>query len=162
MSMIGNCRCVSMEILAELLADPSRVPDFLYDENADPVDHLDLDKSWHAIHFLLNGETWEGTGPLFDAVLGGELLGEEDVGYGPARYLTPPRVREVANALAELPAEKLLERFNAETLNDAEVYPHGWAGERHELDYISQNYMGLVDFFRKVSNRGEAMLLYIN
>lgn len=151
-----------MEKVTELLAEPARVPAFLYDETPDPADFLDLDRSWHAIHFLLNGEAWDGAGPLIDAVLGGELLGEEDVGYGPARYLTPPKVRDVAEALADLPVDELLKRFNADALNEAEIYPHGWTGEYHELNYLSQAYAGLVNFFRSAASRGVAMILYLN
>ena len=93
MSMIGNYRRLPEEQLAALQADATRVPAFLYNDVTDPSHHLDIDKAWHAIHFLLNGQTWEGTGALYDAVLGGHVLGEVDVGYGPARCLSASEVR---------------------------------------------------------------------
>src|SRR5438552_527714 len=61
MSMIGNYLRLSPAGLAELRANPASVMDLLYPENGDrPPRHLDIDKAWHAIHFLLNGQTWEG------------------------------------------------------------------------------------------------------
>jgi hypothetical protein len=160
--MIGNYRRLSAQQLAALRADPCRIPKFLYDEAAATDDHLDIDKAWHAIHFLLNGQAWEGSGPLYDAVLGGEPLGQEDVGYGPARFLMPLHVRETAHALSEIPAFELIERFDADALIDNEIYPHGWTGEQIELDYVKDNYLRLVEFFAVSAERGQAMLLYLN
>lgn len=162
MSMIGNLRRVSRDRLAALRADPSAVPAFLYDEEPPPGDHLDLDKTWHAIHFLLNGQTWTGDGPLFDAVLGGEPLGEEDVGYGPARALTAEQVKATAQALADLPVETLLARFDAQTLNDNEIYPQAWTGEADDLAYVEHHYIQLAAFFQAAAKHDDALLLYVN
>src|SRR5512145_2276037 len=129
MSMIGNYRRITREQLAMLQADPSAVPAFLYIQEPPPGHHIDLDKAWHAIHFMLHGQTWEGTGPLYDAVLGGEPLGQEDVGYGPARFLTPEEVKATAVALDEVSVSDLLEKFDAQELNDNNVYPEHWTGE---------------------------------
>jgi hypothetical protein len=163
MSMIGNYRRISRRQLAALRANPASMIDFLYPDDQRPFsadEHLDIDKSWHAIHYLLNSDTWEGE-PFFDVVLGGTELGE-DIGYGPARYLSPKEVQAVANALQELPAFEVLERFDAQRLNDAEIYPHGWSGSPEELDYIRDNYLALTEYFRKVAEAKDAMLIYLN
>jgi hypothetical protein len=68
---------------------------------------LDIDKTWHIIHFLLNGDAWEGSGPLFDAVLGGSQLTDEDIGYGPARFISPAEVAATAHALRSISGEEL-------------------------------------------------------
>ena len=61
MSMIGNYIRVSPARLAELRAKPDSIMDFLYPDDPSPLaNHLDIDKAWHAIHFLLNRETWGG------------------------------------------------------------------------------------------------------
>src|SRR5689334_11060249 len=99
MSMIGNFVRLSEPDLQRLLADPDKVPSFLMDaeEFEGPKRHLDVDKAWHLIHFLLTGSADEGSGPLANAVIGGQLLGNVDVGgYGPAVYLSAAEVAEVS------------------------------------------------------------------
>lgn len=49
-----------------------------------------------------------------DVVLGGAPIGELDVGYGPARYLSPAEVKEVFEALNGLDWESLDDRYSAE------------------------------------------------
>lgn len=162
MSMIGNYRRVNKDDLAALQADPAAVPDFLYEEDPPPDHHLEIDKTWHAIHFLLNGTTWEGTGAIFDAILGGEVLGEEDVGYGPARFLTPKEVKATATALNEISIQDLMEKFDAHELNDNDIYPQHWTGHEVDVRYVTDNFARLVRFFQLAANSGDAMLLYIN
>lgn len=58
-------------------------------------DEVDLDKSWHGLHFLFTGTAWEGEEPACFLVLGGEGIGN-DVGYGPARVLMPDDVGRFA------------------------------------------------------------------
>src|SRR4051812_2160785 len=104
MSMIGNYLRVPAGQLARLREDPSDVLELLYPdggggEHPDGM-HLDIDKSWHAIQFLLTGDPWDGKPPLQNAVMGGVELGDEDVGYGPARGLSPPDVQAVSRALS--------------------------------------------------------------
>ena len=78
------------------------------------VSHLDIDRSWHAIHFLLNGDAWEGEPPLVNAVMGGMPIGEEEIGYGPARFLCPEEVGSVANAMVDISKDQRLEKFDPE------------------------------------------------
>jgi hypothetical protein len=73
---------------------------------------LRIDKSWHGIHFLLTGSAWGGKPPLSNAVLGGKEFGQ-DLGYGPARYLTPDQVKEVAAALDEITEATLRAQFSS-------------------------------------------------
>ena len=163
--MIGNYLRITPEVLADLRVRPESILDFLYPEGDEPHPagrHLDLDKSWHAIHFLLNGDKWEGSPPLFNAVLGGKPIGEVDVGYGPARSLGPEEVRDVADALDGIPAYQLLDKYDAEAMNEEEIYPHGWSGNEEEREYISSYFLALVTFFRRASQAGDAMVLYLN
>jgi hypothetical protein len=92
MSMTARYLRVDSRVIVGILSAPSSLLDVLYPEpeNADhTARYLDIDKSWHIIHFLLNNHPWEGNGPRFGAVLGGTELTDEDVvGFGPARYLT--------------------------------------------------------------------------
>src|SRR3712207_3831611 len=102
MSMICNLRQVEEAEIEELLANPEHIGDFLYGDVDDEHEYedieregeIDLDKAWHGIHFLLTGTAWEGQEPLCYLLVGGEYIGDEDVGYGPARVLRPHEVAD--------------------------------------------------------------------
>jgi hypothetical protein len=164
MSMIGNYLRVSAAELERLVADPSDIQDVLYPEDGEAEHpegrHLDIDKSWHAIQFLLTGEPWEGEPPLGNVVMGGTELGEEDVGYGPARGLTPAEVKSVSAALGEISGEQLWSRFDKQAFAEAEIYPQGWDGEGKQ--YIVEHYEALRQFFADAAAAGDAMILYLN
>jgi hypothetical protein len=162
MSMIGNYLRVTPQRLDELLRAPDSIAGAVHpaDREHDPGRHLDIEKSWHAIQFLLTGEPWEGKGPFQNAVMGGRALSEEDVGYGPARYLLPDEVKEVALALAGLSGEALWERFDPKAFERAEIYPQGWSDDGR--DYVIGYYAELQAFFREAANAGDAMLLYLD
>ncbi len=161
MSMIGNFRRLQQAELGELLAQPDNLAAFLYGQAA-PENYLDIDKTWHAVHYLLNGETWEGKYPLSEAVMGGQNLGEEDMGYGPARYLAPDAVADVAAALAEISPEALLARYEPAKLKAAEIYPQVWRENDEDRDYIAVNYRALVDFYRGAAAGGDAVIVWIS
>lgn len=165
MSMIGEYLRVRPDELARLRASADSIVDYLYPEDEDdlpPERRLDVDKAWHAIHFLLNGSPWEGELPRFNAVLGGEPIGDDDLGYGPVRFLTADEVRDVADALEDAPVFVLLESFDHEAMNGAEIYPEGWKGDEEEREYLASHYAELVAFFKAAAQAGDAMLLYLS
>jgi hypothetical protein len=164
MSMIGNFVALEPSKLAALIEDPTTVEPFLYpdDDEGVPPNHLDVDKAWHAIHFTLNQRTWDGDGPLGLAVLGGQELGE-DVGYGPARFLTPEEVQQVASAITAVTPEAFRAQFNPKALDEAEIYPQIWERDGDEgLDYVLHYFSELQSFYRQAAERGDGALLFIN
>ncbi|MCW7537951.1 YfbM family protein [Aquabacterium sp. A7-Y] len=162
--MIGCFAAVSEAKLTELRADPDAVADFLFTEAEDggPAEALDIDKTWHGLHFLLTGESYGGEGPLAWAIMGGEPIGE-DVGYGPARYLEPQQVREVAAALAPITVQALNARYDPAAFEKADIYPTGiWRSEgQGAFDYLAEWYEDLVAFYARAAERGDAVLLYV-
>ena len=162
--MIGNYRRVAESELSRICADPNSISDFLYAESNDDTERrdLDIDKSWHAIHFLLNDSPWEGKYPFVCVVMGGECIGDQDVGCGPARYLTVQQVKDVANSIGKISSSELLEKFDASRMNDEDIYPHEWSDSSEERDYISQNYSALVCFFKNAADANDAMIVYLN
>jgi hypothetical protein len=189
MSMIGNYRRITPQQLADLQREPESIMEFLYPDWSglpamwEPVErmlepddvgidgpdfhapdrYLDVDKAWHGIHFLLTGEAGGGALPLRNAVLGGTKLGDVDVGYGPARFLTPDEVKKVAEALSNISEDDLRAGYDPSALEAAEIYPTIWEREGDEaLEYLMDNYVELVEFFQEAARCGDAMLLYLN
>lgn len=167
MSMIGNYRRITPAELTMLRQNPEDIATFLFDDpgaQVAPERVLDIDKTWHAIHFLLTGDPWMGAAPLRNVVLGGTPLGDEDLGSGPARFLLPEEVHDTAAALAAIPFSSLQERFDLDQLAAESIYPSIWdtADRDEELQYLKPNYEALVQFFVQAAQSGDAILLYIN
>jgi len=164
MGMRTMFRRLSDADLARLRAEPELVADYLErDQPAGfgPVADLDIDKAWHAIHFLLTGTAWQGDPPLNFIVTGGVELGD-DLGYGPARALTSGEVRSLAAALETIPPARLLQRFDPAALTAAEIYPQIWDRSPEEDDtrgYVAEAYDQLWSFVLAAAVESEAMLV---
>ncbi len=122
--MMGNFLLVSESEIAALLKVPAEIHAFLEQRLAEPPpnEYVDADKAWHILHFLLTGTAWEGEAPLNFIVRGGQEIGEEDVGYGPARALLPAAVVTLDAALEALPTAALAERYDPAQMAALEIY----------------------------------------
>ncbi|MFG2039544.1 YfbM family protein [Dactylosporangium sp. NPDC048998] len=165
MVLVG--RRLSADELQAVLEDPAKVDDLLYgdldDDQAEmPEPELDLDKSWHGIHYLLTGTAWEtGADPAGAAILGGEEIGA-DGGYGPARLLRPEAVRTIAAALDGLSIESLRARFDPQAMTAADIYPTIWMDGADEFDsYLAPHFTELRRFYQTAAAGRQAVLLAI-
>ncbi|HLN65023.1 MAG TPA: YfbM family protein [Symbiobacteriaceae bacterium] len=144
------------------MAAPDSIQEVLNEDDPEDPTGCYVDKAWHGIHFLLNGAAYTGDGPLFNVVLGGTEIGE-DLGYGPARYLTADQVREAAAAFGAISDDELRQRYNPRAFEDADIYPNIWVDEGDEaLDYVMEYLTQLRAFFLAAAQAGQAMLLYIS
>ena len=101
--MTGRYLKLSAQQLEAVIGETIDLTDIVWPEDeSDLPEALDIDKTWHVIHFLLTGEAWGGELPLANAVLGGTELPGTDAGYGPFRYLVPPEVQATSQALAKI------------------------------------------------------------
>lgn len=164
MGMCGYLRAITPDQLQRLVDDPDGFGSFLpfaAEPGPDPGESVDLDKSWHAIHYLLTGEQYDGEPPLCNAVLGGDPVGE-DLGYGPARYLTAAEVVDVADALGTVDPDDLRQRYgDGSPLADADIYPSIWDRDPDGLDYVLTHFAELVAFYRRAADNGRAVLQFI-
>jgi len=123
---------------------------------------LDLGKSWHLLHYLLTGSADSAPPPLGNAILGGTPIGP-DLGYGPARFLTPRQVAEVAEALAAIEPAELTQRFDPVAIERADIYTYGAIvrSEAFEEEHYLQRFGTLVNYYVDAARNGNGMLLYI-
>ena len=151
---------ISAAKLEELRKDPESIEEYLYPDDDDEADgSFDVDKAWHGLHYLFTGTAWGGDGPLAQAILGGEAIGE-DLGMGPARFLLPAQVREVAAALAGLTEDDLRTRFDPQQMKALDIYPDIWVQEGDEaFEYLMENYQPLVEFYAGAAGRGDGVIL---
>ena len=160
MSMIGNFLAVSEEQARALRANPSDISDYLYsDDVQESPSLLDVDKAWHGVHFLLTGSTWEGEVPLCWVVLGGEAIGE-DIGYGPARFVSVEEVRQINNAISGIDASILSTRYDPDALNKAEIYPDGWGPD--DAEYLTGAFEDIKTFYSSAAKKNQCVIQFLN
>ncbi|MFM6849879.1 MAG: YfbM family protein [Terrabacter sp.] len=177
MGMTVVARTLDAQVLASLHEDESLAEELVWDEEdddeaADGADAsgsdgsgtiwLDLDKSWHGVHFLLTGTDWAAgdAGAAGGAILGGRPVGEDN-GYGPARLLEPEDVGSVAAALGRVSDDDLRARFDPVEMQRLDIYPQVW-DEADVLDeYLMPNVARLRDFYTQAAARGEGVLISV-
>lgn len=160
MGMVGGFKRIAATELDAIIAEPESVEDVLFPENGGPQNALDIDKAWHGLHFLLCGDPWEGNGPLAQVVMGGTEIGD-DLGYGPARYLTVDETAEASGALAATSADELGARFDARELASNDIYPDIWNEGDTALEYLLDAYRRVSLYFAEAAAAGDAMLKYL-
>jgi hypothetical protein len=139
MSLLGHVHLLSDQRIAALLAQPALVYAVVDGAYNDPASgFVDLDKAWHCLHYLLTGSAGAGEPPLDFLLKGGSPVGDEDVGNGPARVLLAAEVATLAAALAPIDSQRLLLRFDLQTLDALDIYPGGWL----EMDLTSDYELG--------------------
>jgi hypothetical protein len=122
---------------------------------------VSLDKAWHGIHFLLTGSAWKMNGGASLAILGGKPVGE-DLGYGPARVLTPAQVKAIAAALEKETPESLSSRYDLQAMEKEQIYPSIWQREGKEgLRYLLDSYKSLLAFYKRAADNGQAIIIAI-
>ena len=170
MSMIGNFLLVSDQELTSLLNDPATVHALLDARvyEADPaVDYVDVDKAWHAIHFMLTGSAWDECPPLDFIAVGGTPIGDEDVGYGPARALDSNALRTLSQALEPITPEVLLKAYDCAKMDGLEIYPSGgWVSDApkpgEDMGYFTGAFSDVRSLVQKGAREGRGMLIWIS
>lgn len=160
MSMIGNFMQIAADDLEALIQQPDSVESYLFSEDDRFPECCCVDKAWHGIHFLLACNPGDGEDPTAKAVLGGTEIGD-DLGYGPARYLTVAEVQEVADAIRPIDREELARRFNARAMAEADIYAFQPEDAEAELEYFTSYYEELKRYYEDAAKNGKAMLLFL-
>jgi hypothetical protein len=192
MSINGTLKQISPALLQELQENPALIQALLYLElvesykklglgmppdmqnvlqnlnqsskaysDQDNFPALDLAKNFNAIHFILDGSAYEITSIAGQAIFGGQEIGE-NLGYGPARFLTSEEVKVVATELAQISEADFRAKFDPVALKEEAIYPYSM-GEitKDEGDILAYYYNDLVNYYQDAAQRGNAMLLYL-
>ena len=167
MSMIGEFRVSDDEEIQAFLANLDGFEDALFPEDgaetkSDAPIQLDVDKAWHAIHFLLCGHPWEGEPPL-DFIVSGGIPVSEDLGYGPARAFSSSELSEITAALEPITLEVLKSRFNPAVFKEHEIYPDIWDESESECldEYVLKHFKRLKQFLQRANAEGKALIVYL-
>lgn len=112
MSMIGNYLLIHEKDFQNIVSNNASIMPLLNKTKYHSDDYLNIGKSWDIIHYALCGEQSEGKSPYSYVVLGGKKINDEDVGYGPARYLTPSQVKEAYTAIKDITKNDWISKYD--------------------------------------------------
>jgi len=164
MGMIGNLLRVTKPELEGYLKDSSLLEDKIYDDETENNNLVDIDKSWDGIIFLLTGQSLTTSEHhLVRILFSGQLIDEEqDLGYGPAHYLTPEQVAELNHEISTITIADLKQKFNPEKMTQLEVYPTIWDEGDDAFDYLADGFSTLQNVFADATKNGEAIITFLN
>ncbi len=115
---------------------------------------LSLDKNWQEIHEILTGSPKPSGDFLSNAIFGGAELGS-DLGYGPARFLTPEQVKQISERL-----DSAEEHFRTSASTFAKDGFSSPTGELESIDFYCELFTRLQAFYRKAAESGCPILLW--
>ena len=165
MGMVANLLRVSGAELETYLSDSIQLEERIYTKAEQEGSSLvDIDKSWDGILFLLTGKGLsDASHPLARVLFSGQLIDEEqDLGYGPAHYLTPEQVQEVNNEIAALSKEDLRGRFDAGRMTELEIYPGIWDEGDDAFDYVADNFQSLQQLYADAARKQETVIAWLS
>lgn len=165
------------EQIADLLASPQKIHAFLRWEppkiplldkilrrepdHSEPVEPplCDLGTSAQAIHYVLTGSKEKVKSPLSFLCSGGRYIGDEDVGYGPARALTSDLLKKVNRALAAISPEDFTTRIDVHRMKTQQVYGAPLPEDIEGLRYFIQDYSQLRVYVSQLSKKNCGVII---
>ncbi|MGW1917808.1 YfbM family protein [Streptomyces sp. NPDC002076] len=122
--------------------------------------YFSIEKSWHKLHYLIAAH---GGMPV-DVIHGGaELPLEDDMDFGPARYLSPEDVARASGCLATTRFDELAGYYDLATMSSAEIYflPESETEVPSDLDTLRHRYEELTRFFSAAAAAGDGVVLML-
>lgn len=153
--------------LKELTSDGKRLRGFQHGIDGDVITAakrmLDLDYFYDAMHFLLTGKamppTLEPDGDILSlAICGGEPIGEDFTGYGPARVLTVAQVKQIAAAVEKLQFKKLRSKFSDDDLENASDSVSHFDDPEEMLEGLEECFPLFKSFYLDAAKNGEVVV----
>lgn len=119
---------------------------------------ISLDKTWHALHFLLSGTADEGSEPS-QFLLGGTQLEEASDHCKLHAHVAVEAFSRVLDAVDDA---ELLARLDRQRMRELDIYPGHW-GEQETFDreFLLQHLTPLRAFIARQAKEGHAVLVTI-
>jgi len=165
MSMIGNFLQVTRTELDEYLKDSSLLENRIHNEESeDDPKLISIDKAWHGILFLLTGQGFGNYDhPLSKIFFSGQTIDDnQDLGFGPGRYLTPEQVKELNIEIAEISTDELKSRYDAKKMTAMKIYPDDAWEVDGMVDYLTQYFQIVQQVFSEATKNDEAIIAFVN
>ncbi len=160
MGMTAHFKILDSEEYARITANPDQIEDILFPEQLDnPFEgQLDLDKDWHAVHYLLTQKLEPDGSALGDAVVGGTKIGP-NLGYDQARLLSPDLVKRISLAMKDVDIGERYKGLDRSAADLSQVYG-GFEFCAEEQRHLSDCAQHLESMYDQAASDGKAVLAY--
>lgn len=108
--------------------------------------HMDIDKAWHGLHYLLTGKEQQGEKPLDFLLFGGA-----EVGQDPSLVLIDSaETKAIAEALKPISKEFLQARFKPTAMRNLDIYPASIWRDDDDMTAEDSEFFWLFDYFEQM------------
>lgn len=124
---------------------------------------LDVDKTWHAIHYLLSNKLAKDDEDILCRVVFSRPVSQEDLGMGPATFLTSDEVQQAAESLSQIQMEQFRQMFDLKEMLREEIYPVMENDVEEEFfPYVWDGFQSLQVFFQQAAGEEKCVLFYLS
>ena len=159
MGMCCDVLASSAGNLGQFSAEPQVLVGLLQHGTA-PAKSASLEKAWHGLHYLLTGQVCASPGPLGFLLAGGDQLGDDE--ESPVRWFAPEETGQIYQALSGISDDELWSRFDADQMEQRDIYPGIWDEPEEDL---RKEYLTYFHELKKVvaaaAQNGEGLIVTI-
>lgn len=124
---------------------------------------IDLDKSWHGIHFLLSRCDFKSSPYTSFLLSGGHRIPLSVQVPAPTRAFLSSEVKVIASILSNISDKMLMSYYQPQIMNHLEIYPEEWSNLNEENDWV-QNYLvgsfsGLKEFVIHAASQNFSVII---
>ena len=152
----------SEEVVEEFMEfqfpDPDSPNDFTEDQDSTEDGGIELEKTWHFLHFLITGKEEGGDYPLGYAIMTGHPF---DKYSSDLRWLAPEEVQDVADALANISEKDLLKKRNLPKASKSCIYDYPAGFKKKDIEEVLPYFRKLRGYYSAAAKQGNAMLVHI-
>jgi hypothetical protein len=158
--MVIYLRRASRADIARLTSNPESWEQFAFEEGEDRVDMIDLDKAWHALHFMLTDAVYDTEDPLGIIARNEEQFGTDENGFGGFAVISPDRMKAFDSALRKLDDRSLASRYDPAAMAANDIYFADVFVDDGEdaLEYVMQGVPDLREFAARCASQGDGAL----
>jgi hypothetical protein len=119
----------------------------------------DLGKSWDVVHYVLTGTAKEAPLPAGFLKSGGVVIGDEDIGYGPARALKAATVAAVAALVEGTDGSRFRASMKPREMRPLHVYGAPVTDDLNDAEYLVDDYLSLRTFLSERRHTNEGVII---
>ena len=118
---------------------------------SDSIPGIDLDKAWHAIHYLLTGDT-----TLTLLLSGTQIVGVSEH----SEVHAPENIAALHHRLSSILAAEIVQKFDPTEFNRLGIYPEGWTVPG--ASYIEQHLRVFIAMLERAADSGHGLFIVIH
>lgn len=138
--------------------DKSLIPEFLEE------DEIDLDKSWHILHYLFTGSADGNTPPGCYLLEGGSYIDYTDIDYKSVYTYNPPQVKEFLEFVSQFNEQTIKQKFDIDDMNKQQIYivDSSCLDDKEELLLYTLEYFEILKtFLNKAVKEEKGMIIFM-